>query len=57
MKLRTTEIVYTSETRSNTLCESGRRCQLQYRLVNPLESELNKFPKSICTLKASFWEN
>ena len=32
---------------SITLCESGRRYQLQYRFVNPPESDNNKFPKSI----------
>jgi len=31
----------------HTLCESDEIYQLQYRFVNPLESDLNKFPKSI----------
>ena len=29
------------------LCETGQRYQSQYRFINPLESDLNKFPKSI----------
>ena len=33
-----------------TLCETGERHQSQYRFVNLLESDLNKFPKSISTL-------
>ena len=28
---------------ADTLCESGRRYQLQYRFVNPLESDINIF--------------
>ena len=28
----------------------GERYQLQYRFVNPLESDLNKVPKSISTM-------
>ena len=31
------------EINSDTLCESGRRYQLQYRFVNPLESDGNIF--------------
>ena len=34
----------------STLCETSKRCQLQYRFVNLLDSDLNKFPKSISTI-------
>ena len=34
----------------HTLCESDERYQLQYRFVNPLESDLKKSPKSTSTL-------
>ena len=33
-----------------TLCETGKRYQSQYRFVNLLESDLNKFLKSISTM-------
>ena len=33
-----------------TLCETGEKYQSQYRFVNPLESDLNKVPKSISTM-------
>ena len=33
-----------------TLCESDERYQSQYRFVNLLESDLNKFLKSISTM-------
>ena len=31
----------------DTLCETGRRYQSQYRFINPFESDPNNFPKSI----------
>ena len=35
----------------NTLCETGDRYHMQYRFINPLESDHNDLVEAIFTLK------
>ena len=43
-------VLFVHSTSPVTLCETGERYQSQYRFVNLLESDLNKFLKSISTM-------